>query len=186
MSDFKVATRYAKALLELSIEKGVLEMVHADMLRLLETSRVSAEFSAVLKSPVVPSDKKFNILKGVLGSGASDVTHTFIELLSKKGREDVFPSIAREFITLYNRHLGIQKAELITTFSIDEALRERFKEIVKEISGKEKVDLEEKVNENLIGGFVLKIDDRQLDESLSSKLRKLHLEFTENLYEKKF
>ena len=186
MSDYKVATRYAKSLLELSIEKGVLERVHSDMERLLEVCRVSTEFSAVLKSPVVSSDKKLNILKGVLGSSASEVTQTFIQLLSKKGRESVFPTIAKEFLSQYNLYLGIQVAELVTTFPIDDPLRMRFKEIVTEISGKEKVDLTEKINENLIGGFVLKIDDRQLDESLSSKLRKLRLEFTENLYEKKF
>ncbi|WP_114748000.1 ATP synthase F1 subunit delta [Pleomorphovibrio marinus] len=186
MSDFKVASRYAKSILELSIEKGVLENVHADMERLLEICKVSTEFSAVLKSPIVSSDKKLNVLNGVMGAGASEVTHTFIQLLSKKGREDVFPSIAREFLTQYNKHLGIQRAEIVTTFTIDDPLRKRFREIVTEISGKEKVDLEEKVNESLIGGFVLKIDDRQLDESLSSKLRILRLEFTENLYEKKF
>lgn len=186
MSDFKVASRYAKSLLELSIEKGVLESVHADMNRFLEICKVSTEFSSVLKSPVVPSDKKRNILKSVLGTGASEVTQTFIELLSKKGREDTLPSVAKEFITQYNLHLGIQRAEITTTLPIDETLRSRFIEIVKEISGKDKVVLEEKINGQIIGGFVLKINDRQLDESLSSKLRKLRLEFTENLYEKKY
>ncbi len=81
--------------------------------------------------------------------------------------------------------MGIQVADLTTTFPITEELRAKFIATVKEISGLEKVELNEKINADLIGGFVLKVNDRQLDESLSSKLRALRLEFSQNHYESK-
>ncbi|WP_209332283.1 ATP synthase F1 subunit delta [Lunatimonas salinarum] len=186
MSEFRVASRYAKSLLELAVEKGILEQVHQDMTRLLELEAAHPELAGMLKSPIVSSDKKLTVLESILKSSASELTLTFVKLVSQKGRESFLPAMAREFHRQYNIQMGIQLAEVTTTFNIDKELRTRFVEIVKEVSGKKQVELIEKVNPKLIGGFVLKVDDRQLDESIHSKLRKLRLDFTENLYEKKF
>jgi F-type H+-transporting ATPase subunit delta len=76
-------------------------------------------------------------------------------------------------------------AEVTTTFPLDDKLRAEFSKIVLEISGMKEVKLSEKVNPDLIGGFILKVNDRQLDESLSSKLRALRVQFAENHYESK-
>ena len=186
MSEFRVASRYAKSLLDLAVEKDILEAVHADMNKLLEIERVSPDFISLIKSPIVGSDKKLSVITALFGTKASELTSSFFKLVSQKGRESYLPNIAREFHKQYNLHQGIQLAEVTTTFPIDEALRTRFKSIVKDISGKDKVELREKINEKLIGGYILKIDDKQLDESISSQLRILKLDFTQNLYEKKF
>ena len=93
--------------------------------------------------------------------------------------------VAKEFEAQYNLHKSIQVAYLTTTFPVDDAMRSEFGRIVKEISGLKTVQLVEKVDPNLIGGFILKVNDRQLDESLSSKLRILKMEFQENHYESK-
>lgn len=186
MSEFRVASRYAKSLLDLAVEKGILDAVHADMNRFLEIEQISPDFVSLIKSPIVGSSKKLSVINALFGTKTSELTRSFFKLVSQKGRESFLPSIAREFHKQYNLHQGIQLAEVTTTFPIDDALRTEFKNIVKEITGKEKVELKEKINENLIGGFVLKVDDKQLDESISSHLRRLKLDFTQNLYEKKF
>ncbi|HSI75657.1 MAG TPA: ATP synthase F1 subunit delta [Lunatimonas sp.] len=186
MSEFRVASRYAKSLLDLAVEKRILDAVHTDMNRFLEIEQISPDFVSLIKSPIVGSNKKLSVINALFGTKTSELTRSFFKLVSQKGRESYLPSIAREFHKQYNLHMGIQLAEVTTTFPIDDALRTEFKSIVKEISGKEKVELKEKINENLIGGFVLKIDDKQLDESISSQLRKLKLDFTQNLYEKKY
>ena len=186
MSEFRVASRYAKSLLDLAVEKDILEAVHVDMNKLLEIERVSPDFISLIKSPIVGSDKKLSVITKLVGAEVSELTLSFFKLVSQKGRESYLPSIAKEFHKQYNLHLGIQLAEVTTTFPIDDALRIQFKTIVKEISGKKEVELREKVNENLIGGYILKIGDKQLDESIHSQLRKLKLNFTQNLYEKKF
>lgn len=186
MSEFRVASRYAKSLLDLAVENGILDAVHTDMDKFLEIERISPDFVSLIKSPIVGSIKKLSVINALFGTKTTELTRSFFKLVSQKGRESYLPGIAREFHKQYNLHQGIQLAEVTTTFPIDASLRKEFESIVKEISGKEKVELKERINENLIGGFVLKIDDKQLDESISSQLRKLKLDFTQNLYEKKF
>src|SRR5690606_4186689 len=110
---------------------------------------------------------------------------SFFEIISRKGREEVLADIAREFQVLYQLHNSIQVAEVTTTFPLDEKLRAEFIKLVLEISGMKEVKLIEKINPDLIGGFVLRVNDRQLDESLSSKLRELRMEFSHNHYESK-
>src|SRR5690606_1117347 len=100
----------------------------------------------------------------------------FFEIISRKNRELILPLIAEEFHTLYNEYKGIVKAKVVTTFPLDEKLRAKFKAVVKERFGKE-VELEESVDESLIGGYILTVGDRQIDESLNSKLKELKLEF---------
>ncbi|MEX2513860.1 MAG: ATP synthase F1 subunit delta [Cyclobacteriaceae bacterium] len=186
MSSYRVASRYAKSLLELSIEKGILEQVQEDMERLIALDKSSKEFSVLMKSPIVSSNKKLRILKSLFEDKVSSLTLTFFGLVSKKGRESMLVAMAREFHKQYNEYLGIQRAEITATIHLDENLRSSFKSIVKEISGKDKVELIESIDPNLIGGFVLRVEDRQLDESIKSKLQKLRLDFTQNLYEKKY
>lgn len=186
MSEFRVSSRYAKSVLELAIEKGVLEQVKEDMDFLDAVSKSSREFSLTLSSPIVTSDKKEKVLKALFEKKGNPLTLTFFEIITRKNRASLLLDIAREFKKQYNAYKGIQVAELTTTFPINDELRAKFVQAVKDISGLQQVELVEKVNQELIGGFVLKVNDRQLDESLSSKLKNLRLQFSSNHYEKKF
>lgn len=185
MSDFRVAYRYAKSLMELSIEKGLLEEVHNDMKLFQQVASESGDFVLLLKNPIINNAKKLAILEKVFSGKVNDITMEFFKVITRKNRERVLPTIAKEFHVQYNTHKGVAFASIATTFALDEDLRNRFKEIVKEVSGKE-VELEEKVDEDLLGGFVLKIGDRQIDESLSTKLLRLKKEFSYNPYVKEF
>jgi F-type H+-transporting ATPase subunit delta len=186
MSAYRVASRYAKSLLELAVERNILEQVHSDMSNVLSLTKGDSSFLDMIKSPVIGSEKKLNILKLLAGKNASALTIKFFELVGEKGRAEFLPEMANAFFRLYNEHLGIQTAEVVSTIQLDDELRNSFKKIVKEVSGKDKVILIEKINPNLIGGFVLRIGDKQLDESIKSKLQQLRLDFTQNLYEKKY
>ncbi|MDR7128943.1 F-type H+-transporting ATPase subunit delta [Algoriphagus sp. 4150] len=185
MSNQRVASRYAKSIMELSLEKGRLEEVHTDFQRLTALAASNNELALVLRNPVVTSDKKLNILKALFAKGADALTMTFFEIVSRKNREEILLDVAREFENQYNLHKSIQVAEVTTTFPIDDTLRSEFAEVVKEISGKKSVQLVEKINPDLIGGYILTVNDRQIDESLSSKLRQLKTQFTQNHYESK-
>ena len=185
MSEFRVSTRYAKSLLELAIEKGALEEVLADMKQLTAVATANRDFALSLKSPIVNFDKKLKVLNALFASTANKITMAFYGIVARKNRADLLVDIAREFQKQYNSHKGIQVADLTTTFPITEDLRSKFVGIVKEISGLDKIELVEKIDTDIIGGFVLKVNDRQLDESLSSKLKALRLEFSHNHYESK-
>ncbi|WP_339902521.1 ATP synthase F1 subunit delta [uncultured Cyclobacterium sp.] len=186
MSAYRVASRYAKSLLELAVERNELDQVNSDMTAVLSLSAANSSFSDMVKSPVISSEKKTEILKSLIGKNASALTLKFFDLVGEKGRTGFLPEMATAFLRLRNEHLGIQIAEVVSTIQLDDELRNSFKSIVKEISGKSKVNLIEKVDANLIGGFVLRVGDKQLDESIKSKLQQLRLDFTQNLYEKKY
>ncbi|MBD8488317.1 ATP synthase F1 subunit delta [Echinicola sp. CAU 1574] len=186
MSVTRVASRYAKSLLELAVEKGILKEVHQDMQQLLSVVASNRDFALLLKSPIVKSDVKAKVVKEVFSKSAQELTLTFFDIISRKNREDILTDIAKEFHGQYNIHQDIQVAELTTTFEINDDLRKAFEAAVKEISGRSKVELVEKIDKDIIGGFVLKVNDRQLDESMSSKLKALRLEFSSNHYEKRF
>ena len=185
MSNHRVAHRYAKSIMELSLEKGILEEVHTDFVKLSSMAKGNRDLSLLLNNPIISSEKKLKVLKALYATGAQKMTLTFFEIVSRKGRENILVDVAKEFENQYNIHKSIQVAELTTTFAIDEKLRKQFLEVVKEISGLQTVQLVEKINPDLIGGYILKVNDRQLDESLSSRLRILKAEFSENHYESK-
>jgi F-type H+-transporting ATPase subunit delta len=186
MSHIKVAFRYAKALMDLAIEKGKLEAIKGDMQKLKTIASQNREFGLILKNPIVSTEKKHNVLKALFEKNADPITMSFFELVTEKNRADALVETANEFQRQYNQYKGIQVAELTTTFPIDTALRKEFVSIVQEISGLQTVELTEKVDKGLIGGFVLKVNDKRLDESLSGKLNNLRLEFGHKFYEKLF
>lgn len=185
MSEFRVSTRYAKSLLELANEKGVLEEVLSDMKQLAATASANRDFALSLKSPIINFDRKLKVLNAIFEKSANAMTMAFYGIVTRKNRADLLVDIAREFQVQYNVFKGIQVADLTTTFPITEELRSGFIGLVKEMSGLEQVKLVEKIEAELIGGFILKVNDRQLDESLSSKLKALRLEFSHNHYESK-
>ncbi len=185
MSDIKVASRYAKSLLDLAVEKKVLEEVHADMKSFNEVCENNRDFYLMLKNPIIQHSKKLTILNEVFQGKFHEMSMAIFRLIIQKQRESFLPAIAKQFQIQYNINKGIESAYVTTTFPLTDDLRASFTNVVKEITGK-KVELTEKVDESILGGFVLKIGDRQIDDSLSGKLRELKLKFNHNPYVKAY
>jgi F-type H+-transporting ATPase subunit delta len=181
MSDFRVASRYAKSLLDLAEEKGTLEQVRQDMQLFTKTAEESRDLRLLLKNPIVKSDKKHAILDAIFGGKVSELTSKFFEIIAKKNREAVLESVAAEFETQYNLRKGIQTATVVTAVPLDAALRGQFQQMVANKTGKT-IQLEEKVDPSLIGGFVLTIGDTQVDDSIKSSLQRLRNKFNDNTY----
>jgi len=179
MAQSRAAHRYAKALLDLAIEKGLVEQVHTDMQLFAETCEANRSLINLLHSPIVPHHKKYAILKEIFQSRVDPVTFSIFEIITRKNREEILYEVAKDFHAIYNVYKGIQEAQVETTFPIDETLRGQFKEIVRQATGKQ-VELKEKINPALIGGFVLNIGDRQIDESVKGKLQRLQQELAKN------
>ena len=172
MADNRAASRYAKALLELSLEKGVLEEVHNDMQSFAQVVAENRGLELMLQSPIVPHVRKYAVLKEIFQNRVHPISFSIIEIITRKNREQLLPSIATEFHKLYNTHKNIQVAEVITTYPLEAAQRQEFMDLVKRISQKQ-VELKEKVDPALIGGFVLQVGDQQIDESIRTKLQRL-------------
>lgn len=175
MSIGTVASRYAKSLIELAQEQKVVEEVYQDMLLFKQVADENRGVMLALKSPVVRHEKKLGILKAIFHDKVHPVSYSIFNIITKKNREAILDAIADEFVVQYNSHKGIQKATVTTSVSLTDELRKQFNKIVADATGKT-VDLEEKVNEKLIGGYVLRVGDTQIDASIKSRLNALKLE----------
>ena len=181
MSDIRVASRYAKSLLDLAIEKGTLEQVRQDMLLLDKTVQQNRDYQLMLKNPIIKHDKKLAILKAIFDGKVSPMTSLFLEIVTKKNREAVLESVPKEFENQYNLKMNIQRATITTAVPLDAAQREEFNRMVAARTGKT-IQLEEKIDPSLIGGFVLTIGDKQVDDSIKSSLQRLRNKFNDNSY----
>lgn len=183
MAQVKVAKRYAKSFLGLVSEKGKLEEAFADMTLIQKTTSENRELVNMLKSPVVNTDKKVGILKSIYGNNLSEATMLFLTLVTNKRREGAIPEIAEAFIGQYNLLKGITTAVVSSAAVLSEDAKKRIHEIVqKEVGGI--IQLETEVNPELIGGFVLRIGDKQLDTSILNKVEGLRQEFMNKSFEK--
>ena len=186
MAESRVASRYVKSLLGLAVEQGALEQVHQDMQLFDKVCVSNTDFLMMLRSPIIKHDKKKDILIKIFKGKVHNLSLAIIDILTAKNREPLLPAIAREFHVAYNDFKGISKASVTTTIAMDAQLRGELEKIVKKLSGKEKIELEEKIDADLIGGFILNVGDKQIDASIKSKLKTLKVKFSENPYVREF
>lgn len=179
MPNPRLATRYAKSLIDLSVERQQLEAVYNDMQFLKAICKNSRDFVNLLRSPVVSSDKKQSIINAIIQNKVSVLTDAFIKLLIAKGREEDMPEIITAFIEQYNNIKGIHKVKLTTATAISDELKDDIVSKVKKEANLENVELELKVDDSLIGGFVLEFDNNLVDASILRDLKDIARQFKE-------
>jgi len=172
MGASRIASRYAKSLISLGIEQKVLPKVYEDMVMFGKACDDSRELSLLLKSPLVKTDKKLAILDEIFGKKLSKESMAFINIVVVKKREKYLEDVINEFFELYKRHNNIVKAVITTPTKLDASLRKMLEKKVSETYGSE-VEIEERVNEDIIGGFILRVGDDQWDASVLKELRAL-------------
>ena len=180
MPNPRLAIRYAKSLIDLAIERGELEKVFADMQWLNGVCKSNRDFVNLLRSPVIKGDTKKKILEAVTNGNISVLTASFNRLLITKGRESNLPEISKAFITAYKVKKNIQTIELTTASPISDVVRNAIIEQVKKSAGFQNIELEEKVDPELIGGFVLLAGDKLVDASVIYDLRTISKQFDNN------
>ncbi len=180
MPNPRLAGRYAKSLLDLAVEKGQLEEVYADMQWLHSVCKSNRDFVNLLKSPVITGDKKIKIIEAVAAGKLSKLTTAFNTLLTKKNRESVLPEIASAFISQYKEHKNIHTVKLTTVSPVSEAVKDAIMVQVKKTGGYENLELEETIDKNIIGGFVLQVDDKLIDASIAYELKGIAKQFDNN------
>ncbi|PRY14817.1 ATP synthase F1 subcomplex delta subunit [Pontibacter ummariensis] len=181
MSDIRVASRYAKSLLELADEQGVLEKVQQDMQLFSKTVKQSRDFKLMLQNPIIKSDKKLAVINAVFSGKIQQMTQSFFNIVARKDRETLLEDIAEQFEKQYNEFKGIQLAKVVSAVPLSAALREELGRKLVAQTGKTIV-LEEEVDSTLIGGFLLRVGDKQIDSSVKNSLRKLRNKFKDNPY----
>src|SRR6476661_3827255 len=151
MSEIKVASRYAKSLLDLALEQNALEEIRNDMNAFVKTVKESSELQAVLKNPIISLGKKNSILVAIFGDKIHKTTQAFLKIVIDKGRSDILFATAKEFLNQYNQYKNIVTAKVSSATELTESAKAEIKEKIKGVTGGE-VILKTSVDESLIGG----------------------------------
>ncbi|HSZ26148.1 MAG TPA: ATP synthase F1 subunit delta [Cytophagaceae bacterium] len=185
MQESRVASRYAKSLLLLAQEQNVLDYVLHDMVLFAKVCEENHAFVNTLRSPIIMHSKKLTILKKLFEGKVNPLTIALFEIISRKNREEYLFDTAKSFQVQYRESRNILSGEVTTTFPITDELRKQLKDIASSSFGKE-VEITEKINKEIIGGFILKVGDTQIDESVKNKLQRLKNKFKDNSYVAKY
>ncbi|MBO0320943.1 ATP synthase F1 subunit delta [Muricauda sp. CAU 1633] len=179
MNQNRAAIRYAKATLDFAIEKKAAEAVEKDMRTISATISESDELEKLLESPIVKSEVKKNALLAVF-KDASEITKGLIETLISNKRVAMLQEVALKYIILHEKLKGEDVAFVTTAVPLTADLEKKILAEVNKITGN-KVTIENKIDESIIGGFVLRVGDLQYDASIANKLNSLKREFTNSL-----
>lgn len=176
MKSTKVATRYAKALLELAIENNKVEQIQGDMNYLLSANAETRDFQTLLKSPIIKADNKIAIFNELFDQFES-VTKSFVELITNNGREGLLVEIANSYTAQVKEFNGIVPVTIVTATPLNAQTKENILTKVRGYVGGT-LEVTEEIDASLIGGFVVKMDGKQIDASVSNQLNNLKQRLT--------
>ncbi len=172
MDESAITVRYAKALFSLAKENQWLSSLKEDTALISAVCSQSDDFNILLKDPVIHPSEKIRLIGLIFKKKVHKTTLDFLTLVTRNKRETYIPSISRYIQTLIRKEKNIKTVVISTAQELDENLLQKIQKILeKEL--KATVELSQKVNPEIIGGLILRIDNQQYDASVSTQLEKL-------------
>lgn len=176
MSSTRAAIRYAKAILDLATSKNVANDVSNDMFSITNTISGNQELNSFIQNPIIKVEVKENALLEVFAN-TNQVTKSLFHLLFENKRFEILNATAIEYNKLFDEINGIEVAQVTTAIAMDADLEAKVKEKIATFSYK-KVSIENIVDPSIIGGFILRIGDKQYNASIANRLQVLKREFS--------
>ncbi|WAC01113.1 ATP synthase F1 subunit delta [Lacinutrix neustonica] len=174
----RAAIRYAKAVLSLANDQNSAEPVNEDMKLIANTIAENEDLSAMLQSPVISASIKKSALHAIF-KDINTLTGNLIETLITNKRIDIFADVASKFNELYDVSKGIESGTVTTAVPLTADLKAKVLAKAKALTGKD-VAVENIVDEDILGGFILRVGDLQYNASIANQLNKIKREFTLN------
>ncbi len=172
------AQRYAQAILKISAQHKCVEEVYTNSVELSNIIKNNRDLYNFLSSPLIKSDKKKKILHTFFGGKINKILMELIDILCIRRREGILFDIVNAIVTEYKKQHNIVTATLVSSYQFDEESKKVLSEKIKSIKKASKIDLIEKIDQSLIGGFIIKTDEEQIDASIKNKLNQLYNQFT--------
>ncbi|MGM0530016.1 MAG: ATP synthase F1 subunit delta [Bacteroidota bacterium] len=177
-----ITLRYAKALYLKAEEEDLLQEVLEDVRLVKQTFSENVEFDEVIHYPFIYPSKKRKILNDLFGSRIQPVTLRFLFLLINNKRDKFIMNILRNFVDIYNDRQGIRTVSLTTAIEVGEKEKDSIKGLVRKYFNAQKIDFREKINKEILGGFIIQIEDQLLDASVRRQLEKVSYTLTDKNY----
>ena len=172
MDQSAITVRYAKAFFTLAKEKKLIDSLKTDIGLVAKICKESTDFILLLESPIVKTSKKMALIKSIFSEKINALTLDFLLLTTKNKREVHIPAICRNFLALARANQNIKSAVLTTATEINAETIKKIETLVgKELNAK--IELSGNVNPEILGGMVLRLDDKQYDASVATQLKKI-------------
>lgn len=185
MINTRIAQRYAKALFDLTIEQNILENAYQDILLIKGVCDTNKDFTLLLSSPIIKSDKKQAIFKEIFVKHIHPITLEFLLIITRKRREYYISQIAKKFIDFYKEYKGIEVVTITSANQLEPNILQKLLLKLKTFITKE-IELVQVQNPNIIGGFIIQYDDKKYDASVINKINSLSKNFLTNEYIKEY
>lgn len=179
MASSRIASRYSKSLLELAGSSAQLDQVKNDMELVKELCAGSKDLRSLLKNPIIKADQKKAALAKIFDS-CTKTSKDFIDLLVEKRREEELPMVAQQFIEAYDKQKGIARATVISAVPLSSDMMDKLRSYVKGMITADEIELTNEVDASIIGGLVVKHEDKLLDMSVAKELREIRKELIYN------
>jgi len=176
MSETRVAARYSQALFDLAEEKNAVNAVVGDANAFIKVVGENRGLELLLNSPIVHGYKKANVIGKIFNQEFNPLTTAFIGIVLRKHREMILTTIFEQFVEMYKEKEGILDATVYTAVPVSEQITNNIKGFLEKQTSAH-VDLKVKVNEKLLGGFVLRYEDKLIDASVAAQLKALRNHF---------
>ena len=174
MKESRAAIRYAKAIFSLAKESDMSSRVYEDMLFYIDLSSNENSFSEMLANSVINTKSKHDIILS-LNNNTSALSKNLIGLLISNKRLSILVDVCNAYKSLYEKANNMTKAIVVTALPITDNIREAALLKINSISSK-KVEINNIIDKNILGGFILRYDGKEYNASLSNKLQKIKKE----------
>ncbi|WP_419870701.1 ATP synthase F1 subunit delta [Chryseobacterium sp. CT-SW4] len=174
----KVAKRYAQGLLDFTNESGQTATVFSEMKDVVKLMSESKDLNKFFLTPYIDSKKKIEVANEIF-KGLSASSQNLIKLVIKQGRENQLRNIAQEYINKVEDINGVQRVTLTTATPIS---KENMDQIIQstDLVKDSNFDLNVIINPDILGGYILRVGDQQIDASVKTKLNQVKKDFQLN------
>jgi len=176
MHQSQINVRYAKSLFLVAKENNKLDEIINDISLIFKTFQEVDDFIMLIDHPTLKASQKIKILKTIFEHKVDKYTLSFLQLIVNNKRENHLKNMCLVFIDLYRNYKGIKQAVLTTAAEISEKERNIIKESIQK-KFNATIELQEKVDQDLIGGMIIQVDDKQLDLSVDKQIQNLRNDF---------
>ena len=181
MKGARPALRYAKAILNLAKESKSETLVNYNMKLIVDTIAESSDLDTMLKSPIIKAADKRKVLTALFGDKVNNVVKGLFNLLEENKRMIMLEAIAKQYTIIYDYDKSMQVARVTTAVALTKDLEDKIQAKIVALTGG-KASIENIVNPEILGGFILRVGDVQYDASISNHLNELRKEFDNSQY----
>ena len=175
MDNGLIPNRYAKALYKFAMDHSTAEAVYEEMKNVINSFQENPRLSKVLANPFVGNSEKYELLKAAAGDKVEDGYLGFVKLILEKRREEYALQMALAYRDIYRKENKISQVKIITAIRLPEAEMKQLRTLVSDSFKDTKLEFSEQINPEIIGGFIIDVDDSRMDASISNEIEQLRL-----------